>query len=101
AGIGPARRRDLVLAVNELATNSIRHGGGEGALQLWEEDDALVCEVRDHGHVADPLAGRARPSGRRSGGHGLWLVHRLCDLVELRTQPAGTVVRVRVLRSPA
>lgn len=98
AGVAPARREDLVLAVNELTTNSVRHGGGGGTLRLWAERDAFVCEVRDNGRIADPLAGRARPGGSASGGYGLWIVHQLCDLVEVRTHDDGTVVRVRVAR---
>lgn len=98
AGVTPARREDLVLAVNELTTNSVRHGGGGGTLRAWEERDAFVCEVRDNGRIADPLAGRARPNGSTPGGFGLWIVHQLCDLVEVRTRDDGTVVRVRVAR---
>ena len=46
---------------HEVATNSIRHGGGEGTLRVWHEDDMVVCEVRDRGRLDQPLAGRARP----------------------------------------
>lgn len=102
AGVGRARCEDLVLAVDELATNSVRHGGGRGTLRLWTDDDAVVCEVRDAGRIADPLAGRARPtSAGAPGGYGLWLVHQLCDLVEVRTSAHGTTVRVRVARATA
>src|SRR4029453_12727343 len=33
AGLDPARTADLVLAVDEVATNSLRHGGGRGTLR--------------------------------------------------------------------
>src|SRR4051794_28749022 len=33
--LAPAPTEELVLAVNELATNSIRYGGGRGKLLLW------------------------------------------------------------------
>jgi anti-sigma regulatory factor (Ser/Thr protein kinase) len=85
---------ELVLAVNELATNSIRHGGGEGKLRLWRETDTLVCEIRDAGHIEDPLIGRSRPAPNQHTGRGLWLVHQLCDLVQIHSSPAGTAVRV-------
>ncbi len=98
AGIGPARRDDLVLAVNELATNSVRHGGGHGRLRAWMDGRGVVCEVRDGGRIAEPLVGRERPVPERVGGYGLWLVQQLCDLVELRSPPEGTVVRVHVRR---
>src|SRR5204863_328901 len=39
AGLGTGRAADLVLAVNELATNSLLHGGGEGELLFWSDED--------------------------------------------------------------
>ncbi|MBA2644213.1 MAG: sensor histidine kinase, partial [Solirubrobacterales bacterium] len=68
AGLGPARTGDLVIAAHELATNSVRHGGGNGILRVWREEDALVCEVKDRGHITDPLIGRRVPSAAASGG---------------------------------
>jgi anti-sigma regulatory factor (Ser/Thr protein kinase) len=94
AGVSGARVEDLVLAVDELATNSVRHGGGRGLLRVWEDDAVLLCEVRDGGLIEDPLVGRVKPSGDRVGGYGMWLVHQLCDLVQVRSSPAGTVVRI-------
>ena len=98
AGLSPQRCEDLVLAVNELATNSIRHGGGAGTLTIWETPAALVCEVADGGHIADPLAGRILPEPGQIGRYGLWLVNQLCDLVEQRTLPHGNLVRVSMSR---
>jgi anti-sigma regulatory factor (Ser/Thr protein kinase) len=90
------RRERLVLAVNELASNSIRHGGGRGKLLVWRCADTLLCEVRDDGHIADPLAGRRRPMTEEYGGRGLWLVNQLCDLVQVRTSAGGSVVRAHM-----
>jgi len=98
AGLTPQRREDLVLAINELATNSIRHGGGAGTLTIWETPDALVCQVTDAGRLADPLAGRNLPEPDQTGCYGLWLVNQLCDLVEQRTLPRGNLVRVSMRR---
>jgi anti-sigma regulatory factor (Ser/Thr protein kinase) len=96
AGLRGARVRDLVLAVHELAANSLRHGGGHGVLRMWEDHDAFVCEVRDEGRIEEPLVGRALPSPDQAGGHGLWLVNQVCDLVQLRSSSLGSVVRVRM-----
>ena len=96
AGLDPGRAGDLVLAVDEVATNSLRHGGGRGTLRIWRDDGALVCEVRDAGRLHDPMAGRVRPVPERDGGRGLWMVNQLCDLVQLRSFPDGAVVRVHV-----
>lgn len=95
----PRQRRDLlVLAVNELTTNSIEHGGGAGSLLLWTAGDFLVAEVRDAGHITAPLVGRVRPDQQQGGGRGVWLVNQVCDLVQLRSHPGGTVVRVHMSR---
>lgn len=98
AGLEPVRRDDLVLVVNEVATNSIRHGGGVGTLWIWEDGDAIVCEIRDAGRIADPLAGRVRPALGQGSGLGLWLANQLCDLVQIRSFPMGSVVRLRLGR---
>lgn len=98
AGLPPDRRDDLVLAINELATNSIRHGGGAGMLRIWETGAALVCEVTDSGRLRDPLAGRVMPAPGEIGHYGLWIVNRVCDVVEQRTLPHGNLVRVWMRR---
>jgi anti-sigma regulatory factor (Ser/Thr protein kinase) len=95
-GLGADRCDDLVLAVTELAANSIRHGRGRGSLRVWHEDGHLVCEVTDAGRIRDPLVGRRRPPTSPPNACGLWLVHHLCDLVQLRSSADGTVVRVHV-----
>ena len=94
--LGRLRSDDLVLAVHELATNSIRHGGGRGVLRVWRDGAGLACEVADDGHIGDPLAGRHTPTDFQLGGRGLWLANQLCDLVQIRSTRAGTVVRVTV-----
>ena len=89
---------DMVMAVNEVAANSIQHGGGSGALRVWCDGDVLVCEIRDGGHFDDPLADRRRPAATQDGGRGLWLANQLCDLVQLRSFPTGTIVRLHMHR---
>jgi anti-sigma regulatory factor (Ser/Thr protein kinase) len=95
-GLGAERAGDLVLAVNEIITNSVRHGGGAGTLRAWVDGDAVVCEVNDDGYLNDPLVGRRRPRPDAMGGRGLWLANQLCDLVQVRNGVEGCVVRVRV-----
>jgi anti-sigma regulatory factor (Ser/Thr protein kinase) len=98
AGLSDARGNGLVLAISELATNSIRHGGGSGRLRTWITDDGmLVHEVRDRGRIDDPLIGRTPPAGDALDGRGLWLVYELCDLVQMRSTPEeGTIVRTHM-----
>ena len=96
AGVDPARIDDLLLAVNEVATNSLRHGAGAGYLRIWEEPDALVCEVQDEGVFDQPLAGRLRPTHEQIGGYGMWVANQVCDLVQVRSLPGGTAVRLHM-----
>lgn len=90
---------ELVLAVNELATNSVRYGGGSGTMLAWRERDVLMCEIRDSGYIEDPLIGRSRPAPEQHTGRGLWLVNQLCDLVQIRSSPSGTAIRVHKARA--
>jgi anti-sigma regulatory factor (Ser/Thr protein kinase) len=96
AGLSAARQDDLTLAVNELASNSVRHGGGAGILREWKDATSLVCEVHDNGRIEEPLAGRQMPRSDAGGGYGLWLVNQLCDLVQMRTFERGSVVRIHM-----
>jgi anti-sigma regulatory factor (Ser/Thr protein kinase) len=96
AGLDDQRADDLVMAVNEVATNSVRHAGGRGQLRTWANRTALVCEVRDRGVIDDPVTGRVRPETPIAGGHGLWLAHQVCDLVQVRSNHDGTAVRMQM-----
>lgn len=93
-GMDPDRTEALVVATNEAAVNSLVHGGGEGIFRTWREGDYVVCEVRDKGHFDDLLAGRRPPETGRE--RGLWVANRLCDLVQIRSSPAGSAVRLHM-----
>jgi anti-sigma regulatory factor (Ser/Thr protein kinase) len=99
AGLDPRRTEDLLLAVSEAAGNSVRHGGGEGVAAIWEDEGEILCDVSDHGRIEPPLAGRERPDNGQLGGYGLWLANQLCDLVQVRTFPTGSVVRLHMRAS--
>lgn len=94
AGLAPDRTAELVLAVSEVAANTLRHTSGGGELHVWRTPDRLVCQINDGGRITDPLAGRRRPPPEALGSRGLWLVNQLCDLAELRSHPTGTTVRL-------
>lgn len=96
AGLSGRRTDEYVLAVHEIASNSLRHGGGRGWLRLWRDTGAVLCEIRDAGWIHDPLAGRQRPAPSALDGRGLWLAYHLCDLVQIRSSPAGSAVRLHV-----
>jgi anti-sigma regulatory factor (Ser/Thr protein kinase) len=96
-GISPSRAQDLVTAVHEAAANTVVHAPGTGILRIWRDGMSLVCEIGDDGRITDPLAGRHPDSPHDDSGHGLRIVHELCDLVELRSGPRGTTARLHML----
>lgn len=97
AGLPISRIEDLVLAVNEVAINTVRHGSAQGYLQLWQEPNRLIIDIHDQGHIQDPLVGRMRPDFGAESGYGLWLVNQLCDLVQVRDTDSGLNIRLSVL----
>ena len=96
AGLSEPRAIDLVLAVSEIAANTVRHARSAGTLDIWHDTEEIVCQVKDKGYIRDPLAGTRRPTADAMGGHGLWLVNQVCDRVEMRSDENGTVIRVHM-----
>ncbi|OEJ49911.1 anti-sigma factor RsbA family regulatory protein [Streptomyces agglomeratus] len=97
-GLSGIRLEDVALIVAELTTNSVVHGGGSGTIRVWSDADQVVLEVRDHGYLSDPLAGRRPATRDQQGGRGLLLVHYLSDLVRIHTGPDGTAIRCYISR---
>jgi anti-sigma regulatory factor (Ser/Thr protein kinase) len=94
AGLPDDKVEVLELAASELASNSVRHGGGGGTVAMWTTPSAAIVEFHDAGQLTDPLTGRLMPSLHQEGGRGVFLVNQLCDLVQLRSSGQGTTVRV-------
>ncbi|GBE65442.1 anti-sigma regulatory factor [Mycobacterium sp. MFM001] len=91
-GLPADRVADLQLVITELATNSLQHGGTACRLSLWEYERHLVCEARDTGVLADPLAGRRPPSRDKPSSSGLFVVNAVVDLLRMHTTPEGTTI---------
>jgi len=98
AGLPPDRVSDLTLAVNELATNTVRHTAAGGTLAVWTDRTRLVCQFSDTGHITNPLAGRIPVPPQQPGSRGLVLVNQLCDLVRVHTRPGATTIRLHMHR---
>ena len=95
-GLTPDKIIDFVAAVNEVVTNAIRHGGGNGELRLWE-GTRLTCEIRDNGpgFAATDYVDRAEaPMPSPRGGMGLWIVQQTSESLAIESTPAGTTVRI-------
>jgi anti-sigma regulatory factor (Ser/Thr protein kinase) len=99
AGLSPEKALDFVLAANELASNTIAHTSGAGTLAVWSDEEYVMCQVNDGGHIDNPLAGRIPVAAASSeGGRGLLLVHHVCDLVRVHTIEGATAIRVYLAR---
>jgi anti-sigma regulatory factor (Ser/Thr protein kinase) len=87
----------VVLVAYELASNAVRHGGGQGRLRLVAGEGVIGCMVSDDGRgFADTdRAGMVRPEPTANGGRGLWLVRCLADTVDIHADENGTIVDAR------
>ncbi|MEU8264103.1 ATP-binding protein [Micromonospora sp. NPDC048999] len=88
AGLPDEELKDFVLAVHELTTNAVRHGGGSGQLALRRLGDQLTCQVSDHG---PGMTGQvpALPDPTRPGRRGLRLAQHLTAGLVLDNTPTG------------
>jgi serine/threonine-protein kinase RsbW len=95
AGLDGLRLDGFVLAVNEIMTNAVRHGGGRGRVRLWRTAGGLRCEISDGG-TGDPARfnGHELPPTEATGGRGLWLARHLCDSFVVETGRDGTRVEL-------
>src|ERR1700742_4434128 len=81
AGLSDDRVVDFVIAVSEVAGNTVRHAKSPGSIEIWSPIDEIICETRMKGFLADPLTDGHPPRLDSNGGHGLWLVPQICDRV--------------------
>ncbi|GIJ24855.1 hypothetical protein Vqi01_00170 [Micromonospora qiuiae] len=98
AGLTGDVAEDLVLAIHELVTNAVLHGGGHGRLDLFRHADQLVCEVTDHGRGGDLTVNL--PAANTPGGRGLWLAHHLTGALTLTRRPDGVTATVVASLAP-
>lgn len=92
AGLAADRAAGLAVAAQELVTSSWQRGATSVTVSLWVRPDAVVCEVRDPVRIGDPMTGRR--AGTKEQRKGVWVANQLGDLVQLRSTPDGTLVRV-------
>jgi anti-sigma regulatory factor (Ser/Thr protein kinase) len=94
SGLTPDRLTDVLIAISEVSGNSVEHAGDGGTVLCWQDSGSLVYEIRDGGHIDDLLAGRLPPPPEQTSGRGLLMVNLLCDLVQMKSGPSGTVIRL-------
>lgn len=71
-----AAAEDVLLVVSELVTNACLHAGGPEELRLHRGPKAVRLEVVD-GSTGEPAPRTPHRAGR-PGGHGMFIVQRLC-----------------------
>jgi anti-sigma regulatory factor (Ser/Thr protein kinase) len=94
-GGAPDQAGDAILAVGEMLTNAIRHGGGTGKLQLIHTHHHVLCVIRDEGPGMPGGAAFSHPrlvTPQAVDGRGLWLAFALCTAVKIYTSRSGTRV---------
>ncbi|MDD7969278.1 ATP-binding protein [Actinomycetospora lemnae] len=96
AGLDEERVDGCVMAVGELASNSIEHGPGSGTVSWWTRPGRVVAQIDDTGHMTTTTPGLRRPGVRSVRGRGVWLARQLSDVLHLWTGVDGTHVRVEV-----
>ena len=88
---------ELLLALDEAATNAILYGSGGGdpiQVAVRVGDAWVEASVLDHGPAEPPRPG-STTDRRSGGGWGLWLLRCLVDEVRLERVEGGTRVTLR------
>ncbi|WP_055490232.1 ATP-binding protein [Streptomyces sp. TP-A0356] len=95
-----AAAEDVLLVVSELVTNACLHADGPQELWIRCDNKVLRIEVSDKG--AGQPAPRTPHRAGRPGGHGMFIVQRLClDWGVVRTPGAGGKTVWAELGAPA
>ena len=101
AGLAEDRIVDFVIAVSEIAANTVRHARTQGSMEIWSRRRG--DHLRDARRRGDRRSGVGRAPaarGRRERGHGLWLARQICDKVELHSDSDGTTIRLHMSLPP-
>ena len=97
AGMAADVADDFVIAVNEIATNAVRHGSPEATLRLWPDGRACLAEIRDQGRWPEAAgAGVAARRPAEHGGMGLEVARMVCDGLQIKPTGSGTAVLLRM-----
>ncbi|MGH3546897.1 MAG: MEDS domain-containing protein [Pseudonocardiaceae bacterium] len=100
SGLGVQDTDDIVIAVDEIATNALEHGRPPARVRGWTTPAALFVRVDDHGRTSIPATtGYHRPGTDARRGRGIWIARHLADVLTTHTDPTGTTVAMRFTRS--
>ena len=112
-GVSRAIQGDVRLIVEELASNAIAYGGGDGvdmgqhelSVDIGRDGDLLTLRFRDQGAPFDPLSAQtpdleADILDRPIGGLGLYLIRQIAESMHYERIDDCNLLRVS-LRVPA
>ena len=91
----PERADNAVLAVHEIAVNSIVHGGGRGVLRIDETADSLVFTVEDEDGTGS-VPSVCVLDDQSISGRGLWIAQQFSDRLTVDARPTRTRVSVHL-----
>ncbi|WP_203704360.1 ATP-binding protein [Asanoa iriomotensis] len=92
-GFEGERAEDFVAAVNEIAVNAVRHGGGTGHLEMTIDTGVVTCRIEDRGGLTSPPRIHL-PEPGIPGGRGLWIASQLADSLRLAADGRGLSVTI-------
>ena len=96
-GVIPDRAAELAAAADAIAVAAHRDSG-HARIQLWQDGTAVLCEITDPAVIDNPMTGRSGTGGGRRD-RSIRLANELCDLVQVRSCPGGTTIRIHTRRS--
>ena len=93
-GFPERKRENMLLVASEMITNLIKHAGGSGLIQIWQQPGPVLDILAlDYGPGIANLE-RAQKDGYSSAntlGKGLGSIHRLSDESYIYTQTASAI----------
>ncbi len=103
-GVPPGIRRSVLVALDDLLSNTIMHGfagrkSGEVAIEADLSTERLTLTISDDGDPFDPLTAQAPDTTltaeqRLPGGLGIHLVRQLMDEVSYERRDGRNIVTV-------
>jgi anti-sigma regulatory factor (Ser/Thr protein kinase) len=99
AALGDRDTEDIVIAVDEIATNALEHGQPPARVRGWSTADAVFVRVDDQGRTGIPqTTGYIRPPTTARRGRGVWMARHLADVLTTHHSSTGTTVAMRFPR---
>ena len=97
SGLDSELTDDVLLAVHEVAANSVVHGAGVGVLRAWDDGPQLTFEV-DNPRDRNSMPMMQAPTPDQPSGRGLRLAGHLIDRLSVDVTTDHAMVRLHLER---